>query len=322
MKNFLKIFLPLFVIGAIIFQFRATLLARLSPILNNLSAFFIKHAPCAEPIPYALGAFDTQFNISQKYFLTALTDAEAIWEKPFGKDLFAYAPLDSTYDVLKINLIYDYRQQATGKLASLGIIVKDNKASYDMLKAKFTALKVEYDTKKNIFDTRIEVFNQKQQVYENLVKSWNKKGGAPIEEFNKIEINRLALETELKELQTMQIRINAMVDELDALVVVLNRLITSLNLSVDKYNTTSVSRGESFEEGVFSTDGLKREIDIYEFSSREKLVRVLAHELGHALGIDHVDDSKAIMYMFNQGNNEILTKADLTALKIKCGVKE
>jgi predicted Zn-dependent protease len=322
MNKFLKIFLPLFVIGTVVFQFRSTLLARLSPILNNISSFFIKHDPCTEPIPYALGTFDTQFNISQKYFLNALTDAEAIWEKPFGKDLFTYAPQDSTYNVLKINLIYDYRQQATSKLASLGIVVEENKASYDMLKAKFTTLKAKYDAEKNIFNALIEDFNQKQQVYEDEVKLWNKKGGAPIKEFNKIEANRLALEAELKELQAMQIRINEMADELDALVVVINRLITSLNLSVEKYNTTNTSRGESFEEGVFSTDGLKREIDIYEFSSREKLVRVLAHELGHALGVGHVDDPKAIMYMFNQGNNEILMKSDLTALKTICGVEE
>ena len=44
---------------------------------------------------------------------------------------------------LKINLIYDYRQQATEKLSGLGIVVDDNQASYDSLKVKFEALKKE-----------------------------------------------------------------------------------------------------------------------------------------------------------------------------------
>ena len=329
MKKVLKIFIFFLFIGALAYQFRSTLGVQFLSLQNNFYALFTR-APCSEPIPYALGIFNTEFNISKSYFLGALADAEAVWEKPFGKDLFTYVPIDSASashqglwlrDVLKINLVYDYRQQATSKLASLGIVVKDNKASYDMLKVKFIALRTEYDTEKSAYDARVANFNQKQQTYETTVNFWNKKGGAPRPEYNKVEQDRLALEAEAKELQAWQTKINEMVSEINSMVVVLNRLVSTLNLSVNKYNTVNASRGESFEEGVYSSDGSNREIDIYEFSNREKLVRVLAHEFGHALGLEHVDDTKAIMYRLNQGNNEILTPADLEALKIKCGIK-
>jgi hypothetical protein len=276
MKKFLKIFIPLLLLGALVYQFHSVLNAEFLLLRNNLDALFAK-APCSEPIPYTLGTFDPQFNISKDYFLSALTEAEAIWEKPLGKQLFTYAPADSAADVLKINLVYDYRQQATSKLAGLGITVKDNQASYDTLKAKYTALQTEYLAAKNDY--------------------------------------------ELSKQEATRIKINEIVDEINALVVVLNRLAGTLNISVDTYNTVNVTRGESFEEGVYMSDGSSRHIDIYEFSTRTKLVRVLAHELGHALGLDHVADPKAIMYKLNQSNSLILAPADLAELKAKCGVK-
>lgn len=321
MKKVLKVFIILFILGALVFQFRAPLQEVYLPIWENLKFYFFPSVPCAEPIPYNLGTFDTKFNISQKYFLSALADAEAIWEKPYGKELFSYNPEYSASDVLKVNLIYDYRQQATSKLSSLGIVVQDNRDSYESLKTKFNALKIEHDRLLSDFNTRVQAFNMRQLAYEKEVTFWNKKGGAPEDEYNKLQAERSALDAESKELQKMEDKVNDMTDEINALVVVLNRLAASLNISVDKYNTINESRGESFEEGLYIQEGQKRQIDIYEFSDRSKLVRVLAHELGHALGLDHVEDAKAIMYKLNQGEGLLLTGADLEALKAICTAK-
>lgn len=329
MNRILKILLIIAIFAAF-FHFRFELGKKFQPYILNIKEklqIASGSGPCAKPIAYTLGTFDERFNISKDYFLDALKEAEAAWEKSqgsySGKNLFVYAPegLPLNRDALKVNLVYDYRQEATSKLASLGIVVKNTKASYESLKSKLEILKTEYEREKNYFNSRVASFNQKQLVYEKSVKYWNGKGGAPQQEYNRLQATRFALEAEARQIQILQNNLNAKAGEINALVVVLNRLITSLNLSVEKYNTVNESRGESFEEGVYTTDGTNSQIDIFEFSSREKLVRVLMHEFGHALGIEHLDDPKAIMYKLNQGENLELTEADIEALKAKCALK-
>jgi len=229
--------------------------------------------------------------------------------------------MDSAPNVLKINLIYDYRQQATSKLASLGITVENTKTSYNTLKTKYAALTTEYNTEKNNFNAQVAVFNQQQQAYEAEVNSWNDQGGAPQTEYNKLQAEKSSLDTQSSQLQMEQNQINGMVTEINSMVVVLNRLADTLNLSVDTYNTVGSSPSESFEEGVYTSDGVNRYINVYEFSNRDKLVRVLAHELGHALGLEHVADPKSIMYKINQSDSLILSQDDINELKLKCGIK-
>ena len=112
-----------------------------------------------------------------------------------------------------------------------------------------------------------------------------------------------------------------MVSEINALVDELNRVAKLLNLKVDTYNKIGASRGETFTGGLYKSDERGRSIDIYEFSSHDKLVRILAHEFGHALGLDHIDDSEAIMYTLNQGGKGALSKSDLAILRELCNLE-
>jgi len=270
-----------------------------------------------QPIAYSLGEFDKRFGVSQKDFLSAVSQAELVWEKPIAKELFAYQPDGK----LKINLIYDIRQEATVKLQKLGLSVKDDQASYDAVKAKYNAMKAEYAKEKAVLGSLIAAFEVRKQKYEAEVKYWNKRGGANKEVYNQLEADRIALNNEIAVINQKQDELNAKVDDINALVVVLNRLAASLNITAEKYNQIGDQLPGEFEEGSYQSGPQGQSIDIYQFDNKAKLVRVLAHELGHALGLDHVEDSKAIMYRLNNGVNEKLTLDDLVALKTKCGIK-
>lgn len=275
-------------------------------------------APCEEPITYTIGTFDRRFNVSQKDFLHALTLAETIWEKPLGKELFVYNPEKSE---LAVNLIYDYRQETTKTLSGLENKVEQEEETYEALEARYANLKAEYNNTKEIYDARVRTFDDMNNEYQRQVESWNRSKRTSKVQFEKLETARVLLETEMTDLKVIEAKLNEIVREINSLVGTLNGLAKSLNLKVETYNTIGAARGESFTGGIYHSADGEQDIDIYEFSSQEKLVRIMAHELGHALGLEHIDDSQAIMYYLNEGDAEILTQADLVALKMLCGTE-
>ncbi len=314
MKRILKTIIAVILVGTFAFTFRLPLEKQIEGLLTRARSFY---APCGKPINYTIGSFDTKFGISKENFLSSLKEAENIWEKPRGKDLFAYA----SDGKLAVNLVYDYRQEATNKLKNLGFSVEENRNSYDLLKIRYAELEARYKEAKAIYDSRVAVFEKRKEAYDQEVKYWNTKGGAPKREYARLQEEGIALEAELNEIKGFQANVNEYVSQTNAFGVVLNRLASSLNLDVGKYNDITTSRGEEFTEGDYRISGGKEEINIYEFSNRAKLVRVLAHEFGHALGLEHVDDQKAIMYKLNTSKNEVLTVADISELKAKCTIK-
>ena len=297
-------------IGAAVYFFRIDL-------FNLKNNFYQQFLPCQEPITYSLGQFDSHFGISQANFLAAVSTAEKIWEKPIGTDLFKYAPSGT----LKINLIYDYRQAATLKLRQLGIIVKDDQATYDQLKTKYEALQKNYVEDKAILDGEAATIKRRADAYNADVEKWNRQGGAPPAEVEMLNSEKAILNELLDNHNAKQKLFNNNVNEINALADTLNRLAQTLNLSVARYNTVGASRGREFEEGTYVSSAAVQEIDIYEFDNTNKLVRVLAHEFGHALGLEHVSSTNAIMYYLNNGVNEKLTSPDLLELKKHCGIK-
>ncbi|MDO8626295.1 MAG: matrixin family metalloprotease [Candidatus Magasanikbacteria bacterium] len=297
-------------IGGWVYFWRAELLG-----LKN--RFYNQYFPCQKPITYSLDKFDTQFGMSQKSFLTAVSEAEKIWEKPISQNLFEWAPSGT----LKINLIFDYRQEATIKLRALGIEVKDDQATYDKLKKQYAALEKNYLAGQAVFKTQAAALTARTEAFNAEVASWNRKGRATPETIERLKAEEAELKLRVDSLNAERTKLNNQAEELNALADTLNRLAQTLNLSTTKYNTIGESRGREFAEGTFVSSASGEAINIYQFDDKGKLVRVLAHELGHALGLGHVSTTKAIMYYLNNGVNEKLTPTDLLELKRHCGLK-
>ncbi|MDO8668861.1 MAG: matrixin family metalloprotease [Candidatus Buchananbacteria bacterium] len=276
-----------------------------------------RYRPCEEPIAYSLGDIDSRFNITPEKLLADIKQVEEIWESPINKELFKY----SVTGDLKINLIYDYRQKATDDLKKIGLVISDDQAGYNMLKSKYDSLFASYNEQKNSLDILVANYNIAKNALERDINYWNKKGGAPKDEYDALEQRRINLNNQVATINQEKDSLNSLVDTINSTKIILNKLIVELNLQVDTYNTVGASTGKEFDEGQYVSNASGRSIDVFQFSDENKLSRVLAHEFGHALGLEHIDNAKAIMYYLNEGINEKLTTDDITALKDKCGIK-
>lgn len=271
-------------------------------------------APCTRPITYSLGSLDPRFGISTSTLLKEISEAEAIWEVPSGKDLFAYAPSGGA---VMVSLIYDSRQAATDKLKLAGIQLSKSKSSYESLKAMYDTLSVTVASEQSVYEGKVAAYKRAEQAYNAEVERWNKKGGAPPAEYERLQADKAALALQFAEVKSLESAMNADIDTLNALATTLNQLIVQLNLNVRQYNRVGASAGE-FEEGLYQLAGGVQTISIFEYANRTQLVRVLAHEMGHALELEHVADPAAIMYKINQSTSLIASFADIAELGRVC----
>lgn len=265
--------------------------------------------PCSTPVEYSIGAIDPRFDVSESQLQAAITKAVAVWNTQAGRTLIEAAPAGTAG--VPVNLVYSDVQKAT----ELGKNIDADQAAYDAKKADVNALKDRFTSAKAEFESASSAYDAKANAYQAEVAHWNSAGGAPPADYARLKQEGQELERERQSLNADADDVNALAKEINSAVGDLNMLARKINAKVSTYNA---SAGEDFDQGNYVEDKDGKRINIFEFRDTLDLERVLAHEFGHSLGLEHVENPDSIMYSFNIGSGLELTAEDIAELNSAC----
>lgn len=264
--------------------------------------------PLDTRLHYRIGEIDPRFGLSSSEAQQLSEQAARIWQQGTGQDWFVYDP----HARLQINFVYDERQNQTRQrleqlqqIEQTQIQQQQQQNTIDTEKQKIQQSQFILDQKQAEFQTALAQYNQ-------TVEQMNHQGGAAPQLKERFDQQKFILEQQKQQLNQAILAHNQAVYESNLRVKQYNQANQQIHQSINQYNQHYAAR--QFDKGIFNG----REINVYEFENQDDLRLVLAHELGHALGLKHTQDNpQALMYpTLKQQNleNFQLTSDDIVLL--------
>jgi hypothetical protein len=248
---------------------------------------WINTSICDVPLTYRVGNVHPSFRITKEEFNTYIEKAAYKWEKAYGKQIFVYDPESQ----LEINLVYDERQENLSTIEEFESLVKERKLTLE--------------EQNNLYEEKLASIEERAEELNQEINNWNNKGGAPEEVYNDLINQQDELAMDIKELNRMGEALNRNVENV-------NRDIENLNSEVDSFNEMLTTKPEV---GYYVLG--EHKIDVFLYPDEDYLVNVLTHEMGHALGLGHINEEGAMMNPVLSEDTRI-TRADIELIKNYC----
>lgn len=272
--------------------------------------------PCQQPLTYQFGDIDPRFDITKDKLIQIMKEVETVWATAMDQPLLEYKKNGKVV----IHLIYGEEQQRTEAEQLLTKKIQIKKDQIAILEEEYEHLSSNFQQKRKVFQDILSEYNKQAREYSELAKKWKGKGVTAqtykrLEEMEeKVKQLRSVVERKRDNLETLRQKTNAKSAQL-------NRLINIQNEMITEYNKR-FGVAKKFNQGRYIKKGDSERINIFQFSNLAQLKTVLAHEAGHALGLDHVHRTpKSIMFPIMGDQNIFdlsLTDEDIAAIKNRC----
>ncbi len=247
--------------------------------------------PCSQPTRYSIGRYDTSFGLDKEIFLKYTKEAANIWNQALGREQFVYDPEAK----FLINLIFDERQAETVAKQRTESGLAYAEEFFKQIDRQFEAAQANYKKMEELYLARVAAFEEREVAYREAVEKWNAGPKKSKQEYEKLAAEEAYLKNEFAAIKEQEKLMNERVSALNVVLEKRNNAAKEYNDVAKQYNK-SYGHGVEFNQAEYRVAGRQKEINIYQFGTKNDLVLALAHEFGHALGMDHVENPDSILY--------------------------
>ena len=311
LKYLLLIFATIFLAaGVYIFQ----------PISAGVEAFS-KTPPCSQPLRYTIGSIDPRFSITKPELEEAVETAVNVWNSGSETVLLAKREGDALQGDIIVQLVYDERQERTDLEIRFRERIRSQQIRLDRQQLQHEAKRESFDRQSKEYRQFASRTSDRLEDLNEWVTEKNENGGfigADLEEFtrrkNDVEEAQESVLQKQQELDRLARSINNEMDEL-------NEKFDAHNKLIDQYND-EFAGDLRFAKATYQKTSDGGVVTVNQFINEKELVLILAHELGHALGISHLRQPESIMYS-QMGKQQLnpsiqLTQSDMQAAEQLC----
>lgn len=262
---------------------------------------------CNKVLTFKVGQIDERFGLQKNKAVEYTIESANLWNRGIDKKILEYSETGK----VTIDFVYDERQRKT---IQNNILKEKTKTQISSLDQKSDTIKIQqnnFEQMKKDYEKDAKNFETALSAYNETIKQVNSRGGATPDEFENLNQQRIEIETQRGLLENRRQNINSYLLSINKSIDTYNQVVGNVNSVIQKINENTL--GE-FEQGNYTNN----HITLYEYEDYTTLKRLIAHELGHALGLDHTDDKNSIMYYINEGDEFILSEADILEYEKVC----
>lgn len=237
---------------------------------------------CQTGVEYRVGSVATEFEIDSEMVARVANQAAEFWNQQLQKQVIR----SDSETSFTIDFVFDDRQKLTIDRQLAQSEIANNR---DMISEQSQALEEIQDN----YQRAQSEYSAKRALYQNDRQRYNRAAQNPASaEMSELRDERIRLENLYDDLESDRQNLNQLARLVNEKNTEVNLVIESFNEMVAQFNNNYSGNNETFNQGIYNGEG----IQIYQYESEADLLALLTHEFGHALGMEHVDDPRAVMY--------------------------